>query len=420
MSIQTYPKYTQKILSYFIENKIPINKEKFNSKYIDFLTDIYKNIKPASIQIKMQDALNPINQNKMPLLYTILSDMMNNKSPKKFVVWFREHFNNFDLKSYTKKYSEYYDLLFNPKESRQKLHKLLYSNYFVSLDIIHFAETCTLNYTLYENNNTHIYVYTDQNGEKPDIDVIMRTITFFRNFTKKDIPVKLIILFTNQKKYFPTKKILITPENMNSGCTDGDFVYIWRKEEFEKVLIHELIHYFHIDYHECDTTKLKNAFHQLINIEGVDVINEAYTEIMAFTINSMIKSIEYNVSIDYIVNYEIAFTHFQIAKIINLFGGKNCDDLYKILIKQNTSLASYIIAKGILQNNYQLVLYYFDNNVLSNKMKDQQFKNYEKMFINLMHRSSLNNKMINLFLNLIQNSRDDKFIYNTLRMTLFG
>jgi hypothetical protein len=434
-----YPKYTQKIISYFHKNKVTIDEKEYKSKYVDFLTDTYKNINSEKIKLVKSDILLPINKSEIPLLYTVLTKLGEKIPSEKFVDWFKNNFLNFDFENFLLNYPKYHDLFFNPQESRKKLHELLYKNFFVSLDIIHFAETYELEYTEYKNSNTDIYIYSEKNKEKPDIKFIMKVITFYRQITQKNIPITLVILYCNQKKYFPNRfqqshnarfaiqttmdnaDNTITSENMNSGCAlRGEYVYIWRKEEFDKVLVHELIHYFHMDFQTHNDNKMNEVFHQLVNVEGFDAINEAYTEILAITINSVIKSIEYNKSFNQIINYEKAFTHLQIAKIIKLFGGETYADLFKIVIKQKTSLSSYIIAKGILQNNYQMILDYFDSNLLSNKIdKNKQFNNYEKMYINLMNKKSLNNKITNYFLNLIKTQKNN-FIYNTLRMSLYG
>ena len=65
---------------------------------------------------------------------------------------------------------------------------------------------------------------------------------------------------------------------------------IWRKEEFYKVLIHELTHYFGVDFYITDNIykKLEKHFGELINILGVDRINESYTETIALTIHSIV------------------------------------------------------------------------------------------------------------------------------------
>ena len=173
----------------------------------------------------------------------------------------------------------------------------------------------------YTNKNTHIVIYYI--SDAPNIDIIMKILTFFRTFTNSKEMLELIIYYGNQKKYLP-KEPLITPENINSGCKTNNTIYIWRKEEFYKVLIHELVHFFVLDFCQIDdTNRLQKLVNKLLNIQGKDIINEAYTEILALTIYSKLIQTQNNQSFDSIINYENIMTHLQIAKIIKLFGRKN-------------------------------------------------------------------------------------------------
>jgi hypothetical protein len=415
---QDYVKYTKKIINFLNNNKQYISNKTYNNKYIDYLTDVYRNIKNGKIDLDIVDSdkiKSSNTKNNYPSMYTMFKELkiknVNTSSYENFLKWFREDFKKMDLRSILSDNTKYYDDFFNVSKTEKKLHELLFDNSFIPLDIMYYAEIYDLEYEEFKNKNTNIYVYS--NGfSKPDMNFIMNIITFFRTFTKKDMDVTLVIFYCNQKKYFPNEK-LITSENINSGCTvRGKYVYVWRKEEFYKVLIHELVHYFSIDYNSQEPDALEKSLHKLIDIEGDDVVNEAYTEIFAVTINSVIRSVDYNIAFSTIINYENAFTHFQIAKIINLFDGQSYDDLYNITIKQNTSLVSYIIVKGILLNNYENII---DNLDISSR----RYSDYKNIYEKLMNKKSLNDQEINYFLNMLKNQNND-FITKTLRMTVFG
>lgn len=415
-------KYTKKIINFLNENKQYVSTKTYNNPYIDYLIKIYKNVKNNTYDITLINTYVIKSSNKKgnyPLMYTMFKEIkiknVDISSYENFLKWFRENFKKVNLKAVLSNNKKYHDAIFNVSKTKKKLHELLFDNSFIPLDIIYCAEIYDLEYEEFRNKNTKIYVYSN-GSEKPNINFIMNIITFFRTFTKKDMNVTLVVFYCNQKKYLPNEK-LITSENINSGCTmNGEYVYVWRKEEFYKVLIHELVHYFSIDYHGHEPDALEHCLHNLFDIEGDDVVNEAYTEIFAVTINSVMRSVDYNIPFSTIINYENAFTHFQIAKIINLFGGQSYDDLYNITIKQNTSLVSYIIVKGILLNNYEKII---DNLDISSR----QYADYKNTYAKLMNKKSLNDQLINHFLNILKNksnSDNSNFIMKTLRMTVFG
>ena len=417
-----YAKYTKKIIKFLNNNKQYVNNKKYDNSYINHLIDIYKNIKTEAQNITLVDSdiiKSTNNKNNYPSMYTMFKELdlddVDTSSYNNFLKWFRENFKKVNLKAVLSNNKKYYDRFFNVSKTKEKLHELLFNNSFIPLDIMHCAEIYDLNYEEFRNKNTKIYVYSN-GSEKPDINFIMNVITFFRTFTKKNMDMTLVVFYCNQKKYMPDEK-LITSENINSGCTiSGEYVYVWRKEEFYKVLIHELVHYFSIDYHGHDPDVLEHCLHNLFDIEGDDVVNEAYTEIFAVTINSVMRSVDYNIPFSTIINYENTFTHFQIAKIINLFGGQSYDDLYNITIKQNTSLVSYIIVKGMLLNNYESII---DNLDISSR----QYIDYKNIYTQLMNKKSLNDQLINHFLNILKNksnSENSDFVVKTLRMTVFG
>ena len=62
-------------------------------------------------------------------------------------------------------------------------------------------------------------------------------------------------------------------------------------------------------------------------------------------------------------------------QIINFFGGKKYEDLFDIVINQKTSVASYVIIKGMFLNNYEKILNHFDKFIFSKKKDRFEFFN---------------------------------------------
>ena len=104
----------------------------------------------------------------------------------------------------------------------------------------------------------------------------------------------VILFLGNQKKYLFGNKI--TPMNMNSGSTIKDiYVSVWRKEEYEKVLIHELCHYISIDFDIFLNDKINKDINNIFNLEGINHVSESYNETVACIINMLYKSVKLNI-----------------------------------------------------------------------------------------------------------------------------
>jgi hypothetical protein len=202
----------------------------------------------------------------------------------------------------------------------------------------------------------------------------------------------------------------------------GVFVNIWREEEIEKVLIHELLHFFKCDFHEFHKgyTELRTFIGTIFDIEGDDKVNESLNEIMANCINMQYQSIKLNMSVELIYTYEIYFSLFQIAKIITFYNGKSYDSIFKsnpnhIIFKQTTSVLSYFIIKGLLLYNINQTLDFLNENSLSfdNSKQIISYKVFLEKIINDKSPADIINKLIQIVMNLDSN----KFIYKTMRMT---
>jgi hypothetical protein len=69
--------------------------------------------------------------------------------------------------------------------------------------------------------------------------------------------IKIVLYLTNLKKLFPpTPNVVLNEDNVNSGMTmydGGDrMIVIYRREELFKVLLHELIHLYELDFFRYD------------------------------------------------------------------------------------------------------------------------------------------------------------------------
>jgi hypothetical protein len=315
---------------------------------------------------------------------------------------------------------------------RKILHDNIYENTFISWDVQHDIESSKLKYVKYMINNKHnINMFVPLSESDLDINMIAIIISMMENLAKsenKDQPiVNLTIVFSNQKKNIYPKTKVLCCDNINSGSTyPGRSIVCWRREEFYKVLIHELFHYYSFDFHYMDSyyNKLNNMI-LVPKIKGTDMINEAYTESSTIIILSILQYAISKSNIDLIpfmeefIGREILFLLFQIAKVMVVF---NCNDfdLYinnKIKIYQNTSFRSYFIIKMCLLSNINDILNMMNNGLTINNQRLIEFGN----IINLSWQKLSNKEIINHFIKLINDKFKDSdkklnWIYKTCRM----
>lgn len=358
---------------------------------------------------------------------------------------------------------------------RKILHDALYENKFISWDVQHDLESSTLKYTKYMINDKHTVcvfvpvpdsiadmgrvdettITMDPNVSNkvenetcgPDIETIAMLIDTMENLVRSDrgsvaLPVNLTVMFSNQKKnVYPKTKVLCC-DNINSGSTyPGRSIVCWRREEFYKVLIHELFHYHSFDFFSSNPyyKKLDDML-ILPKIEGSDMLNEAYTETSTIIILSIVQYVNDMYLSDKIVpildtdltdhmsqflNKEIMFILFQIAKILVIFG---CDDvdLYinnKIMIHQNTSFRSYFIIKMLLLSNITDTLQMMDRGLTLDDQRLIEFGELINRSWKYLLQDEIRLELINTFIEKIKSayvsqSTDTSWIYKTCRMSV--
>ena len=438
--MNAYSVLIQKYLDHNFPDMIP--QEKYNNNIIiKKLTNIFDTT-PKTLSIKHQgyDTLHKLHSyDDLILPYIVIRQLYNDNIIKKhhkfvpdlnnyvlFINWYKSNQHNINIRELleghkSKKYDEYRQLLFAAPIPRNKLHELIYDNSFVSLDVIQHAESEDLECDKYEGHNFVMWLFRPGIGAvKPDIKLIDHIINFVQKLANSKIKVNLIVFYGNQKKYLTTEG-LITPENMNSGSTfPGNVIMIWRKEEFFKVLIHELVHYYGLDFNNHPHVLAKMSEHRdkVLRINCSDYVNETYTELLGLTLHSVIFAHIHKISFDYILNYELFFTLFQIAKMIKFFGGDTVDSLYEITLNQTTSMCSYIICKGMFLANYHDLLHLWNTDGLNvgKKLCDD----YVELYRMIVSKNALKKyeKVVNYMIGHMKLD-DGSFMSRTMRMTMF-
>ena len=125
------------------------------------------------------------------------------------------------------------------------------TTHFISDELLSKIDWNYTSYIIEINNKPEIYINSNTKLPKK----IILTIIKVKKLLKNKYPLYINLFLTNERKQFTNKK-MIGPHQVNSGSTttfiDGNEngkVFIWRKEELQKVLIHELLHAFRMDTH---------------------------------------------------------------------------------------------------------------------------------------------------------------------------
>ena len=177
------------------------------------------------------------------------------------------------------------------------------------------------------------------NYENKDINnmktKIVRLLYFLSNFIIDDKikSLKINIILLDLKKELPMHNKVLDSYNVNTGltwaCSPHGQIIIYRKEEWCKVLIHELFHSLCFDFANLNiNSKIKHKLSSLFFLKHCKFeISETYSEFWANIINSMLISYDitdnFNQFLKQFVIFhtiEKYFSIFQSIKVLHYMG----------------------------------------------------------------------------------------------------
>ena len=284
------------------------------------------------------------------------------------------------------------DYLLNQIDYRHT-YKIIYKN--ISINLVIYSKTKTIS----------------KKNLKPIIDRIL-ILGLYKSKSSK-INLNIDIFMTPFKKQIHDSTTIFGTREINSGFSAPNYkICIYRKEELNKVLVHELIHHLELDLEHVDFDDFYNYFN--IHPSTEINLNEAFTEILAVLLNSIILSNNVK-ECKQLLNNELKFSLYQVAKILTFYGFNNVYDFFQsyttLKYKQNTSVFSYFIVKTIILLNIDVFLDLF----YKKKITKHSFK---QLVISLINHKLL--ITINKFITFIKKYQQHKALYITLRMTLNG
>lgn len=142
---------------------------------------------------------------------------------------------------------------------------------------------------------------------------------------------------------FPAKDTIVTPESINGGYTypkEND-IYIYRYEDFSKVMIHELLHHSIIELNTTWTDDQINNLKYYFNIsKSCNLLpNEALVEVWATYFHLQFISLEYNIPFKNLYALECRWGLQQTYRLLTL----KKDDIWF----EKTNSFTYIVFKTI-------------------------------------------------------------------------
>ncbi len=228
---------------------------------------------------------------------------------------------------------------------------------------------------------------------------------------------------------------MIEARHVNSGYyyynpikKQGNIV-IYRKEEWFKVLIHELFHNLNLDF---NTQKIcyKSMFSDVFFVQSEMLLNESFVEFWARTINCAIIAYmnvpnitleEYQPIFNLNINIETLFSMHQAIHLLDIFGLNYehiIDSKYKnttsLLYRENTNAFVYYIITSIFMYNFDKTIQWFTNNefdMLKYNKSEREVMIFNYYLKSLVKNKNYMNTMNRLKINMIKNVG--------LRMTIF-
>jgi len=286
------------------------------------------------------------------------------------------------------------------------------------------------------------------------MDIMIRKIyvwlfvcSYFSNAECSPI-INIYIYLTKKMKLLPKNNAVLDTIHINTAFTTvcskkNNEIYIYRKEEWFKVLIHESFHSFGLDFASMDDENNNKQMFSIFPIKCDLRLYETYTETWAEMINVIFVSVNsYSCNERYINMHklkeiieknmynEIIFSMFQCAKVLHhnnlkyreLYEKSNESIIKRMNYKENTNVFSYYIVKAILIYHYNdFIEWCYANN------GSIRFEQNEKNIYSFIHFIKSNYKS-NAFLRTMQflenwfsqnkNKHAEKWELQTSRMSI--
>lgn len=233
--------------------------------------------------------------------------------------------------------------------------KLYGKGHFIDMNIHNVLDTIPYEYTVIWNGNNKMHIkctVKQYESFKQRLGLMIHLLEYIRTTSEhKDRIMNIYLILTPLTKSYPETHIIKVP-NVNTGYTDfnENIIFIWRYEEFEKVLLHEVIHYFDKD---CRNLNYDDVLPGIKINDGNSVHSderyyEAYTDFYAIYYHLIYLSLVTRVKIKHILSMELTFICNQAQQVNKHLQLGDWSITPSNIINQDTSAFSYYIIKYLI------------------------------------------------------------------------
>lgn len=266
-----------------------------------------------------------------------------------------KYFNNICLTKFNYKLTEVKNIeLVETHFIPDKIRDYISKNLVMKYSVIYKIKNKLINLNYYSKKNIDVSV----------LNKLIKRIVFMMTISNTYININIDIYDTPFKKKFncnDSKKCGdLHTNNVNSGLNYSNNIIIFRKEEYKKLLLHELIHALDLD-NKYETMKQNKEIFETFNINSNNLlINESYVETWAIILNVYCTQYELNKNSfkNFKINLqkELAHSLIQCAKLLIYYNIDDYNKLYNshkksIYYKDSVNTFSYHIIKTINLSN---------------------------------------------------------------------
>lgn len=308
----------------------------------------------------------------------------------------------------------------------------------ITYEITLLNKKIIINCLLEEKELNYIYKYENM------VYIMLIWLKFVFSYTKNETLTQLTIniALTEFIKELPNNNLKILDAiNCNTGstyaCKENTEIFIYRKEEWLKVFIHETFHSLCLDFSMMQTDEFNNKIKRLFPINSKLNLYEAYSEFWAeifnilfcsyFTIENKNSFEEFKMFFDFFLYNEKLHSLFQCSKILkfynlkyeNLYKNDDISILSRKQYKENTNVFSYYFIKSILLFNAEKFIKWCSKNQINILIFSKNNAHLNK-FYNFIKHNYKRKEFITTINNLQKklNNINNDLLSNNLRMTV--
>lgn len=216
-------------------------------------------------------------------------------------------------------------------------------------------------YTFFSLYNIDVYIFCSASNviEIEEIDKIKLIIsTVLQIIPNIDLNIKRFIhIYNSDYKRFFDKNITVSNINGGYRVQHTHTMYVFRKEDLGKVLIHEMLHELNVNIFDALGIKNANEIHREMEkyFQKHILVNEAHVDAIALFINTLIYAKIHNKNMKKIWRKQYKYSKNLMMKILKsnyLNSDTNCIAYYvlkpfimrKIKLQQNHIIVSYDVS----------------------------------------------------------------------------